>query len=275
MAQPFRLARPARGSRLPDSRAATPWGWALAGTLSGLLLALVLFAPAHWLAQAVARASAGQVLLADVRGTVWNGSARLLLTGGEGSNDAATLPGRLGWQLRPALTGLTARLQADCCTTAPLQLGAALRLGGARIVVADGRSQWPAALLAGLGTPWNTLQLDGDLGLVTQGLSVEWVEGRLALAGRAELEAARLSSRLSTLRPMGSYRITVNGGATSTLQLDTLDGSLQLSGSGRWVGSRLRFEGVASAVPEREAALSNLLNIIGRRNGARSIITIG
>jgi general secretion pathway protein N len=74
---------------------------------------------------------------------------------------------------------------------------------------------------------------------------------------------------------MGSYRITVNGGATSTLQLATLEGSLQLSGSGRWVGSRLRFEGVASAAPEREAALSNLLNIIGRRNGARSIITIG
>ena len=41
------------------------------------------------------------------------------------------------------------------------------------------------------------------------------------------------------------------------------------------MGSRLRFTGEASAAPEREAALSNLLNIIGRRNGARSIITIG
>jgi general secretion pathway protein N len=37
----------------------------------------------------------------------------------------------------------------------------------------------------------------------------------------------------------------------------------------------LQFSGVASAAPDREAALSNLLNIIGRRNGARSIITIG
>ena len=57
--------------------------------------------------------------------------------------------------------------------------------------------------------------------------------------------------------------------------LATIEGRLQLQGSGRWVGSRLRFEGEASAAPEHEAALSNLLNIIGRRSGARSIITVG
>ncbi len=260
---------------LPGQRPGAPWGWAAGGLLAGCLASLVLFAPARWLAGAVQRVSAGQVLLADARGTVWSGTARLVLTGGAGSNDAAALPGRLHWQLRPALNGLSARLGADCCTVAPLQLRVALGLGHARITVADGVSMWPAALLAGLGTPWNTLQLDGELGLSTRGLSVEWSAGRLAVAGRAELAAARISSRLSTLRPMGSYRITLNGGATSTLELATLEGSLQLSGNGRWVGSRLRFEGVASAAPEREAALSNLLNIIGRRSGARSIITIG
>ena len=260
---------------LPGQRPGAPWGWAVGGLLLGALLALALFAPARWLAGAVQRASAGQVLLADARGTVWNGTARLVLTGGEGSNDAAALPGRVQWQLRPAFNGIAARIGADCCTATPLQLRVALGLGKARVNVADGVSMWPAALLVGLGTPWNTLQLDGELGLSTQGLSVEWSEGRLALAGRAELAAARISSRLSTLRPMGSYRITLTGGATSTLELATLEGSLQLSGTGRWVGSRLRFEGVASAAPEREAALANLLNIIGRRSGARSIITIG
>lgn len=261
--------------QLPGQRPGAPWGWAAAGLLAGVLAALVLFAPARWLTGAIERASAGQVLLADARGTVWDGTARLVLTGGAGSTDAAALPGRLQWQLRPALNGLAARISADCCTTVPLQLRVALGLGKARVTVADGVSMWPAAVLAGLGTPWNTLQLDGELGLSTQGLSVEWSAGRLAVGGRAELAAARISSRLSTLRPMGSYRITLNGGATSTLELATLEGSLQLSGNGRWVGSRLRFEGVASAAPEREAALSNLLNIIGRRNGARSIITIG
>jgi general secretion pathway protein N len=41
------------------------------------------------------------------------------------------------------------------------------------------------------------------------------------------------------------------------------------------VGQRLRFTGEASAAPEREAQLSNLLNIIGRRSGARSLISLG
>ena len=95
------------------------------------------------------------------------------------------------------------------------------------------------------------------------------------MLGRIDLTAANMSSRLSTLKPMGSYRMTLTGGDAAALELSTLEGSLQLTGSGRWVGSRLRFEGVATAVPEHEAALANLLNIIGRRNGARSIITLG
>lgn len=249
--------------------------WAWSGLALGVLLALPLFAPARWLAGGVQRATSGRVVLDDPRGTVWSGSARLLLAGGAGSNDAVALPGRLDWQMRPSWTGLSAQIHADCCTTQPVALRVRGRWGGGSLLVADQRSQWPAAVLAGLGTPWNTLQVEGDLQLSTQGLSVEWVEGRLALAGRAELTASRLSSRLSTLRPMGSYRITLNGGSPSTLQLDTLEGALQLTGSGQWVGSRLRFSGSASAAPDREAALANLLNIIGRRSGARSIITIG
>jgi general secretion pathway protein N len=162
-----------------------------------------------------------------------------------------------------------------CCTPQPIALRAHMAFGGVLIQIEDSRSQWPASLLAGLGTPWNTLQFDGELALSTQSLSVEWVQGRLAIAGRAELRAQRMSSRLSTLRPMGSYRITVLGGATPALQLETLEGALQLTGSGQWVGSRLRFTGTASAAPDSESALSNLLNIIGRRSGPRSIISIG
>ncbi len=59
------------------------------------------------------------------------------------------------------------------------------------------------------------------------------------------------------------------------LQLDTLEGPLQLSGHGQWAGTRFRFEGEASAAPQRLDALSNLLNIIGRRDGARSLIKVG
>jgi general secretion pathway protein N len=251
------------------------WGWAAGGIVLGLVAALLAFAPARWLADAVRGATAGRIILNDARGTIWKGSAQLLLTGGAGSTDALALPTRLDWRLSPRWYGLAARLESSCCTRTPLVLRVRPRWSGMRVAVEDGRADLPAALLAGLGTPWNTMQLDGELQLATQGLSVEWVEGRLSIAGRAELRAQRLSSRLSTLRPMGSYRITIQGGGTPTLTLDTLEGSLQLSGTGQWVGSKLRFSGTASAAPDREDALSNLLNIIGRRSGARSIITLG
>lgn len=240
-----------------------------------MLIAFIVFAPARWLANAVAERSGGRVLLSQPQGTVWRGSARLVLTGGAGSADAAALPTPLDWRLRLRWNGVRAEVSSACCTPKPMILRSSLRWGGMHLEIAEGQSHWPAGLLAGLGTPWNTLQLDGDLQLESRGLSVESVAGRLAISGKAELTAQQLSSRLSTLRPMGSYRITLQGGRTPTLQLDTLEGSLHLTGSGSWVGSRLRFSGVASAAPDRESALSNLLNIIGQRNGARSIITIG
>ena len=271
-----RTAPAARTRRGAPAGGRSAWGWALAGALLGALPALAVFAPAQWLASTVARASGGQVQLAQARGTVWNGSAQLVLTGGLDSQDAAALPGRLNWQLRPTWGGgVRALVRAACCTPEPLRLQVQPRWGGAQLTVQDNQSQWPAALLTGLGTPWNTLQLQGQLALHTSGLNAEWASGRMLLAGQLQLDALALSTRLSTLRPMGSYRLLLEGGAVPTLQLSTLDGALQMQGSGQWVGKRLRFEGEATAEPEREAALSNLLNIIGRRRGARSLITLG
>ena len=274
--RPPRTPLAARVRRGAGASGQSAWGWALAGALLGGLPALVLFAPAQWLASGVQRASSGQLQLAQARGTVWNGSAQLVLTGGQSSQDAAALPGRLDWQLRPTWSGgVRALVRAACCTPAPLRLHLQPRWGGARLRVADGSSQWPAALLTGLGTPWNTLQLQGRLALQTLGLNAEWASGRMLLAGQLRLDALSVSTRLSTLKPMGSYRLLLQGGSAPTLQLTTLDGALQMHGSGQWVGQRLRFEGEATAAPEREAALSNLLNIIGRRRGARSLITLG
>jgi len=252
-----------------------PWYWALLGALVGLLLATLLYAPARWLTAALQQGLSGRLVLEDARGTVWNGSARMTLTGGAGSTDAATLPGRLAWLLRPTWSGLLADLHADCCMQRAWHLNLQPRWTGAKLAFSDSLSQWPAKGLTGLGTPWNTVQAEGLLSLSTQGLVLEWAAGRTLLSGRAQLDAVHISSRLSTLRPMGSYRVILQGGATPSIVISTLEGALQLTGSGQWVGSKLRFEGVASALPERLDALSNLLNIIGRRDGARAIIKIG
>ena len=256
--------------------ATAPWRWAAAGALGGLVLALVLFAPARWLAALVLQASGGHAVLAAPRGSFWQGSAQLVLSGGAGSLDAVALPGQVSWRIRPAWTGLNVQLNAECCMQQAWRLHARpVGWGGLQLALSDSQSQWPAALLSGLGTPWNTVQAQGLLAASTQGLNARWTQGRLALAGRLQLDALQISSRLSTLRPMGSYRLLLQGGSPSTLELSTLDGSLLLTGQGQWIGQRLRFEGAASATPESVDALSNLLNIIGRRNGATAVIKVG
>jgi general secretion pathway protein N len=259
--------------------AATPWGWAAAGASMGLLFATLAFAPAQWLAQGIQRLSDDRVQLLAPQGTAWRGSAQLALSAGHGSRVPTALPGRVQWQLGPSWEGITLALNTDCCLPQPWLWTLSPIWGGLRVRPSDQPaaqpSRWPSALLAGLGTPWNTLQLQGSLALSSQQLEFQWQPAGWHLAGRAQLDASQISSSLSTLKPMGSYRLALEGGPAPTLHLSTLEGSLQLSGTGHWEQGRLRFEGEASAAPERAEALANLLNIIGRRDGVRSIIKVG
>jgi general secretion pathway protein N len=264
-----------RGQRADSLATRTHKRWAWLGGLVGALGALVGFAPAAWLASGMAYASSGQVLLAQPRGTVWHGSAQLVLTGGAHSKDATALPERVRWTLWPSVHGLRGELLPVCCSVQPAQVLASPRWGGGQVNVTTLHLSLPAQLLTGLGTPWNTLNPQGQLALVADSLSVQWQQGHTQVEGSAIIDLTNLSSPLSTLQPLGDYRVSLSGGATPTLELQTLQGALQLSGSGKWVDSRMQFTGEASAAPEREAALNNLLNIIGRRQGAKSIMSIG
>jgi len=261
----------------------TPRRWSVAGALVGVLLTVVVFAPASWLARALASASGGHLLIVDTRGSVWNGSGVLVLTGGAGSRDASALPGRLHWRMSLKGAGLQLAARQDCCINGELLLGIKPGFGRMEISV-DNRADWlarlPAGVLAGLGTPWNTLQLGGSLRLSARDLKLESVQGRWRQFGELQLELLNLSSRVSTVAPLGSYRFTVSADTAnpgvSLLRLSTLEGALQLSGVGTLSpGGKSRFTGEAGAAPGREEALNNLLNIIGRRQGARSVLTIG
>ena len=257
--------------------------WAVAGVFVGLVVGVIAFAPAAWLASAVASATHQRLVLADARGTVWSGSAVPLLTGGPDSRDASALPGRVEWTVGLNGLGFELRARQPCCLngTVAVQIRPGFGRMTATLVPPTGGwvGQWPSAWLGGLGTPFNTLQLGGAIRLMSPGITFESVQGRWSVKGRADVELVGVSSRVSTIDPLGSYRLTLAGDAanpgTSQLTLSTLEGALQLSGSGTWGAGGVRFRGEARAGAADEVALSNLLNIIGRRDGARSVISIG
>ena len=262
-----------------NTAAARPWRWAALGAGLGLAIAAVAGAPARWLAGAVAQATHGMVQLQQAQGTLWSGDAVLSLTPGFEAGEVRSLPGRLHWQWALTWPGLTLSVSSDCCTAVPLRWRLSHQAGAPRLDVGDQTSTWPLSLLAGLGAPWNTLQPDGRLQWQSSGLRLSRVDGQWRWHGQAHLLVQDLSSRLSPLQPMGSYRIELRGTEVGTdrpeLSLTTLSGPLQLRGQGQWVDQRLRFAGEASADPGSETALSNLLNIIGRREGPRSLLALG
>jgi general secretion pathway protein N len=270
-------------------RTSTRWAWTGAGL--GLALAFITQAPAHWLTHAIEQANGERVLLPDAQGTVWNGSAQWVLN--EGPLNIATstnlarpasttaLPTRVTWQLGPRIDfsnfrlAMSAKVASACCTPQPVRVDVSPLWRGVRVQVSDHTSNWPASWLIGLGAPWNTVQPEGQMQLQTTQLQWTQQAGQERLQGQAELQMQQLSTRLSTLRPLGSYRVRVQGGDTIALTLDTLEGSLRLQGNGQLQNGHVRFNGEASAAPDAEAALSNLLNILGQRQGAKSILKLG
>jgi general secretion pathway protein N len=256
--------------------------WALAGLLLGGLLSLLLFAPASWMARGLSNATQGHLLLTDTRGSIWSGSGVLVLSGGTDSRDYSALPGRVDWSVGLQGMGLVLKAKQACCINGEMQVLIQPGWGRMRFSIhgnAGWLARWPAAWLGGLGTPWNTLQLGGSIRINSRDFRVELIEGRWIQAGQIDLDFINLSSRASTLAPLGSYRFSVmadiSAQGVSKLQLSTLEGALLLSGEGSMGSGKLRFLGEAKAAPDREAALNNLLNIIGRRQGARSVISIG
>ncbi len=267
----------------------TRWAWTGAGI--GLVLAVITQAPAHWLTHAIEQASGERVLLPDAQGTVWNGSAQWVLNEGPLNMAASpnmtrpasttSLPTRVTWQLGPRIDwanfrlNLSATVASACCTPQPVRVDVSPMWRGLRVQVSDHTSHWPASWLVGLGAPWNTVQPEGQMQLHTTQLQWTQQAGQGQLQGQAELQMQQLSTRLSTLRPLGTYRLRVQGGDTVALTLDTLEGSLLLQGTGQLLRGRVHFNGEASAAPDAQAALSNLLNILGQRQGAKSILKMG
>jgi len=238
-------------------------GLALAAVLAAALTAAVR-APAAWVGDWLQEQ--GRVRLIDARGTVWSGSAMLGLSDGR---QVMLIPGRLSWKIGLAAMA-SGRVTADVSHPA-LAAPLAVSLAAKSIALKAGQAELPAALLAALGAPFNTVRPGGALGL-------RWTDVELkggVPAGNLQIDWREAQSALSTVAPLGSYRLQVTGaGATARLQLDTVHGPLRLQGSGTVTGGRVSFKGVASADPDMRPALIGLISVLGARSGDRVLLAI-
>ena len=238
-------------------------GLALAAVLAVALTAAVR-APAAWVGDWLQ--AQGRLRLVDARGTVWSGSAMLGLSDGR---QVTLLPGRLSWKIGFAAIA-SGRVTADVSHPA-LAAPLVVSLAAKSIALKAGQAELPAALLAALGAPFNTVRPGGALGL-------RWTDVELSggvFAGNLQIDWNEANSALSTVAPLGSYRLQVIGaGDTARLKLDTLRGPLRLQGSGTVKGGRVSFKGLASADPDMRPALIGLIGVLGPRKGDEAVLSI-
>lgn len=251
-----------------------------AAAVIALLITVLVIAPAQWAASSLEGATGGRLELAEASGTLWNGSALLVLaSSSESGASRATLPERLAWRLSPwaLLVGqIDLTLTHPSALAQPLTVRAPMRRGGSTTLSAT-TLRLPASLLVGLGAPWNTIRPGGILLLNWDRLVVD--AGRLQ--GNISGEWQYASSALTPVSPMGHYRLQTNGIWPGTqLELLTISGPLELKGSGTIPeGGRLRFQGRAQALagtdPGVKAQLTGLISLLGRRDGEGALLNFG
>jgi general secretion pathway protein N len=162
------------------------------------------------------RTSSGRFLLADARGSGLVGQCGAGAHRRPDSRDASALPGRLRWTSAWRGTG-PGRAAAAPGLLPRGELRLRIEPGSAglsRLPLPQGASelgQWPAAWLAGLGTPWNTCS-SAAAAPEHPGLRARRRRRAAgASAAVATLDLRSVSSRLSTLDTLGSYRLVLSG----------------------------------------------------------------
>jgi len=258
--------------------------------------AAVLHAPATWLDQWLREASRNAARLADARGSLWEGEARLVLrvpqragadapkaeagtakaandqakAAGVSTEGGVVVPGVLQWRLHPLalLVGAPAvELRLD-----GLDRPLLLSWRNQTLIVPGGKLLLPRMEFSGLGAPWNTLG-------PSAAFDVSWSEMLIApqpargaaSSGELRLKLRDVAASISPVQPLGSYEWHLQLGTPVRWQLSTLEGSLKLqaqSGTDR----SIRIEARPQA--QVEPRLRPLLSLMGSREGDVTVMRI-
>lgn len=242
---------------------------------AAVAVTLLVSLPATWLGSIVEKQTGGRLTLGDAQGTLWNGSA--FLGGAPGPAGAVTplLPGRFEWKLSPMV--LLGRVNMELQNPDALVQPVTITGSWSEWQVSAGVLKLPAEALAGLGAPLNTIAPSGVMQMSWTSLDLARQDKTVAVIGRTTLEMQDMSSRLSPIRPLGSYRLAMDWrGKDAQLLLSTVSGALVLEGTGALENGRLRFSGQASAGDGYEETMGNLLNLLGQRRqvGGKKIIAL-
>jgi general secretion pathway protein N len=236
--------------------------WRLpAFVLAAYVVALAALAPATLIDARLQRMGEGTLRLAEARGSLWSGTGWIEARDAHGK---AGIARRLAWRVLPESL-LRGRLVAE------VELDQAARpfpvtMSLSRLDIGALRVRLPAAAL-GLGMPrLAPLRLTGDVQVDVAHLS--FARGRTD--GAATLQWRAAGSSMTPVSPLGDYEVRISAdGPAVRAALSTLEGPLQLEGSGTWThGAPPDFIVMARVAAAQQAQLAPLLRLIAIERGA-------
>ena len=248
------------------------WGLAAIATI---FLTVVVFLPVAWLSVLLEKQSGGRICLGDAQGSFWSGSAFVGVAADNNGPVTPLFPGRFSWKISPML--LLGQIEVGLQNPEALSRPVVISGNVSALFVSEAVLVLPTERLQGLGAPLNTIGPSGRLNMHWKNLSFVREGAQFNGQGQLIFTLNEMASRLSPLKPLGSYevRLELQGHQTS-LKLNTSQGPMMLSGSGSIQGGRLQFSGKAWAQDGSEAKLANLLNLLGQRHreGAKDVIAL-
>ena len=234
-------------------------GWrAFALFAIAFIITLIVAAPATLLARLVEGSSNGQFALANASGTVWQGSATPVIRQRSGNFLALE---KLHWDiaLLPLFTGkIITRMRWDNVEQG-LPMVATVSLD--QIELRNAVIPLQAVILGELSPMLQPVQLSGKI----QIKSDQFTFSKSGINGNAIADWTNAGSVLSSVNPLGSYRINLAGaGGQLDVTLMTTSGVLLLEGKGNFTRNQgLKFQATARATADSKGSLDELLRNFG------------
>jgi general secretion pathway protein N len=221
---------------------------------------LAALTPASFIAARISAATQGGVLLEGAQGTIWRGEARARVFPRRG---APVDLDRIAWRFEPSRL-FAGQLAYD------VKLAASGLTGD--LVAARTFSGWQARNLAVRGDAAGLAAFAPLLAALRPTGAISITSTRLdwngeSLAGEAIAEWRAAAVGWSEVRPIGSYRATLNGTqGPAKVAVTTLEGPLRITGQGTLTPpTGLAFNGEARAEAAQAVALEPLLGLIGTK----------
>lgn len=219
---------------------------------------LIVRAPASLISTALERAAHGVLTIGAPVGTVWSGSGQLVA---RQTPQAPVGIGRVTWTVNPLWLFAGKIGFGVTVSGGGADIKGHIRAGFGAVVLQGVNGVFPARLVPLLYAPAELLGPDGRVEISAHDLRWSLKNG---ITGAAEIHWREAASRLTTVRPLGDYRLSLEGqGGPAEMKLETLNGALSFSGQGTLdvVAGAFRLSGNASA-QERAGELSEMLNMI-------------